>query len=171
VAELEGFVLRRDEAPLVTEYVDDASGSLDLDELWPSSCCPAQQEVFADAAFRGAAGALFERPGHSGDPIDTRPGYEVLSSQVALFVTEAGASAAMEEWIDYHAAPELDPLLARGLGQEAAAFVGSPNAPGETVVLFYWRIGGLVLHLRATGGGIRVTEVRAMADRMDARAS
>jgi hypothetical protein len=168
-ADLEGLILRRAEAPGLTVPVQ--VGALDLDELWPSACCPVQQEAFSDAGFVAAAGALFERPGHSGDPIDTRSGYEVVSSEAALFATDTGASQAMASWIDYHRAPELDPLPARGLGETSAGFVGMPNAPAETVVLFFWRIGRLVLHLRASGGSILVGDVRALADRMDARAS
>jgi hypothetical protein len=168
-ADLAGVTLQRSEGP--GETVPVRVGDLELDELWPSDCCVALQEAFSDAGFVAAAGALFERPGHSGDPIDTRPGYEVVSSEVASFVTDGGASDAMASWVDYHRAPELDPLPAQGLGADALAFVGMPNAPAETVVLFFWRIGRLVLHLRATGGSILVTEVRALADRMDARAS
>lgn len=168
-AELEALVLHGDEAPGLTVPVQ--VGDLKLDELWPSACCPAQQEAFSDAGFVAAAGGRFERPGHSADPIDARSGYEVVSSAAALFTTEAGAADAMGSWIDYHRAPELDPIPARGLGEASAAFVGMPNAPAETVILFFWRIGRLVLHLRATGGGIQVADVRALADRMDARAS
>jgi hypothetical protein len=168
-ADLGGITLQRSEAP--ADMVPVQVGDLEIDELWPSDCCVALQEVFSDAGFVAAAGALFERPGHSGDPIDTRTGYEVVSSEAALFATDTGADDAMVSWIDYHRAPELDPLPARGLGEDAVAFVGMPNAPAETVVLYFWRIGRLVLHLRATGGSILVADVRALADRMDARAS
>ena len=172
-SELEGFVLRPDEGPPGTRFVEGGSGPLSVEQMWPSSCCPAQQEAFDDAAYRAGYGALFVRPGHSGEPIDTRPGFEVVNSEAALFVTEEGATEAMGVWVDYHEASELDALPAEGLGEDAAAFVGSPNAPAETVVLFFWRKGRLVLFLRATGGTgtVRVEEVRGWAGRMDRRAS
>jgi hypothetical protein len=172
--ELEAFVLRAQEAPPETQFVEGGSGPLmRVEQFWPSICCPAQQEAFADAGFRAGYGALFERPGHSGEPIDTRPGYELVSSRVALFATGDGADEAMREWIDYHDAPELAALPARGLGDDAHGFVGTPNAPAETLVLYFWRLGRLVLSLRVSGGTgtVAVSEVRAMVERMHERAS
>lgn len=172
-ADLEGIVLRPDEGPEGTRFVESASGAMTLERFWPSSCCPAQQMAFADAGFEAGHATLFERPGRSGEPIDTRPGFEQLSSRAALFRSELGASEAMAGWIEYQDAAELDPLPARGLGEVAEGFVGSPDAPAETVVLYVWRIGRLVLYLRASvgTGTVSVEQVRAMADRMDRRAS
>jgi hypothetical protein len=172
-ADLEGIVLRPDEGPEGTLFVESASGTMTLERFWPSSCCPAQQMAFADAGFEAGHATLFERPGRSGEPIDTRPGFEQLSSRAALFRSELGASEAMAGWIEYQDAGELDPLPARGLGEVAEGFVGSPDAPAETVVLYVWRIGRLVLYLRASvgTGTVPVEQVRAMADRMDRRAS
>ena len=172
-ADLEGIVLRPDEGPEGTLFVESASGTMTLERFWPSSCCPAQQLAFADAGFEAGHATLFERPGRSGEPIDTRPGFEQLSSRAALFRSELGASEAMAGWIEYQDAGELDPLPARGLGEVAEGFVGSPDAPAETVVLYVWRIGRLVLYLRASvgTGTVAVEQVRAMADRMDRRAS
>jgi hypothetical protein len=171
--DLEGFVLRPDEAPEGTMFVEGASGTLSLERFWPSSCCPAQQAAFDEAGFVTGYGSLFERPGRSGEPIDTRPGFEQLSSRAALFRSEAGAIEAMAGWIDYQDAGELDPLPGRGLGEEVGAFVGSPDAPAETVVLYVWRTGRLLLYLRAAvgTGSIPVERVRELAARMDGRAS
>jgi hypothetical protein len=172
--DLEAFVLRPQEAPSPTRFVEGGSGPLTtVEQFWPSVCCPAQQEAFADAGFQAGYGALFERPGRSGDPIDTRPSYELISSRVALFATEDGAEDAMREWIEYHAAPELASLPARGLGEDAHAFVGNPNAPAETLVMYFWRLGRLVLSLRVSAGAgtVSVSEVRALVDRMHGRAS
>jgi hypothetical protein len=172
-SELEGFVLRPDEGPEGTTFVEGASGTLTLERFWPSSCCPAQQVAFDDAGFVAGYGVLFERPGRSGEPIDTRPGFEQLSSRVALFRSEDGASEAMAGWIEYQDAGELDPLPGRGLGEEVGAYVGSPDAPAETVVLYVWRMGRLVLYLRASvgSGSIAVERIRELAGRMDRRAS
>ena len=171
--DLEAFVVRPDEGPEGTRFVEGASGTLTLERFWPSSCCPAQQAAFDDAGFVAGYGALFERPGRSGEPIDTRAGFEQLSSRVALFRSEDGASEAMASWIEYQDAGELDPLPGRGLGQEVGAFVGSPDAPAETVVLYVWRVGRLLLYLRASvgTGSVPVERVRELADRMDRRAS
>lgn len=172
-SDLAGLVLGPEEGPPGTRFVEGASGPLTVEQFWPSSCCPGQQEAFDDAGFRAGYAALFERPGRSGEPIDTRPGYELLSSRAALFDTEEGAREAMGSWLDYHQAPELDPLPVDGLGQEAEAYVGSPDAPAETVVLYVWRMGRLVLYLRASmgTGTIPVQRTRELADRMDRRAS
>ena len=170
---LEGFVLRPDEAADGTRFVEGASGTLTLERFWPSSCCPAQQAAFDEAGFLAGHAALFERPGRSGEPIDTRPGFELVSSRAALFRSEEGASEAMATWVEYHDAGELDRLPGRGLGEEAGAFVGSPDAPAETVVLYVWRMGRLVLYLRASvgTGSVPVERVRVLADRMHRRAS
>ena len=172
-SDLEAFVLRPDEGPEGTRFVEGASGPLTLERFWPSSCCPSQQQAFAEAGFAAGYGALFERPGRSGEPIDTRPGFEQLSSRAALFRSEAGASGAMTGWTEYQDAGELDPLPAGGLGEDAGAFVGSPDAPAETVVLYVWRMGRLLLYLRASmgTGTVPVEQVRVLADRMDRRAS
>jgi len=172
-SQLEGFVLRPDEGPPGTQFVEGASGSLSVEQFWPSSCCPAQQEAFADAGFQAGYATLFERPGRSGDPIDTRPGYELLSSRAALFVTQRGAEEALQTWIEYHEAPELDAVPVDGLGEEAQGYVGSPDAPAETVVLYFWRMGRLLLYVRVSAGTgtVPVAEVRGLADRMDRRAS
>ena len=172
-ADLQGIVLRPDEGPQGTRFVEGASGLLTLERFWPSSCCPSQQQAFEEAGFVAGYGVLFERPGRSGEPIDTRPGFEQLSSRAALFRSEAGASEAMAGWIEYQDAGEMDPLPGRGLGQETGAFVGSPDAPAETVVLYVWRTGRLLLYLRASvgTGTVPVDQVRALADRMDRRAS
>ncbi len=171
--DLDGLVLRPEEAPDATRFVEDGSGSLTLERFWPSWCCPVQQEAFDQAGFVAGHAALFERPGRSGEPIDTRPGFEQVSSRVALFRSEAGASDAMAGWLEYQDAAELDPLPGRGLGEEVGAFVGSPDAPAETVVLYVWRMGRLLLYLRASVGtdSVPVERVRALADRMDLRAS
>ncbi|HEV3474322.1 MAG TPA: hypothetical protein VG602_03040 [Actinomycetota bacterium] len=172
-ADLARIVLQPGEAPPGTDFVEQSSGPFALEEFWPSTCCPVQQEAFGDAGFSSAYGTIFEKPGHSGDPIDARPGVEVASSQAALFLDDAGASEAMLAWIDYHAAPELGPAPTEGLGEESAGFVGNPNAPAETLILYFWRIGPLVLNLRVSGGAgsIGVDDVRALADRMNARAA
>jgi hypothetical protein len=172
-ADLAQIVLQPDEAPPGTDFVEESSGPFALEEFWPSTCCPVQQEAFGDAGFSSAYGNIFEKPGHSGDPIDTRPGVEVASSQAALFVDERGASQAMLAWIDYYAAPELGPAPTEGLGEESAGLVGHPNAPAETLILYFWRIGPLVLNLRVSGGTdtIGVEQVRSLADRMNARAA
>lgn len=172
-AELEEIVLQPEEAPPGTDFIEESSGPFALEEFWPSSCCPVQQEAFGDAGFSSAYGNLFQKPGHSGDPIDARPGVEVASSQAALFLDEAGASEAMLAWIEYYAAPELGPAPSEGLGEESAAFVGNPNAPAETLILYFWRIGPLLLNLRVSGGAGTVTldQVRAMVDRINDRAS
>jgi hypothetical protein len=172
-SDLEGFVLRPDEGPEGTRFAEGASGPLTLERFWPSSCCPSQQQAFAEAGFLAGYGVLFERPGRSGEPIDTRPGFEQLSSRAALFRSEAGASEAMAGWTEYQDAGELDPLPGHGLGEEAGAFMGSPDAPAETVVLYVWRMGHLLLYLRASvgTGTVPVEQVRALVDRMDRRAS
>lgn len=172
-SELEGFVLRPDEGPPGTQFVEGASGSLSVEQFWPSSCCPVEQEAFADAGFQAGYATLFERPGRSGNPIDTRPGYELVSSRVALFGTDDGAAEAMDAWIEVHEAPELDPLPVEGLGDEAQGYVGSPDSPAETVVLYFWRMGRLLLYVRVSAGSgtVPVADVRALVDRMDRRAT
>ncbi len=172
-SDLEEFVLGPDEGLEGTRFVEGASGPLTLERFWSSSCCPSQQQAFAEAGFVAGYGVLFERPGRSGEPIDTRPGFEQLSSRAALFRSETGASQAMAGWTEYQDAGELDPLPARGLGEEAGAFMGSPDAPAETVVLYVWRMGRLLLYLRASvgTGTVPVEQVRELADRMDRRAS
>jgi hypothetical protein len=171
--QLEAFVLRPDEAPEGTRFIEGASGTLPLKRFWPSSCCSAQQAGFDEAGFEAGYATLFERPGRSGEPIDTRPGFEQVSSRVALFRSDDGASEAMATWIEYQDAGELDRLPGRGLGDEVGAYVGSPDAPAETVVLYVWRMGRLLLYLRASvgTGSVPVERVRELADRMDRRAS
>ena len=171
--DLERFVVRADEAPEGVELLIESSGELGVDGLWPDDCCPAQQEIFRDAGFVAAYGAAFQKPGHSGDPIDTRPGWEILRSHAVLFATEVGASSAMHDWRAYYKSSVLDPLPTDGLGDEAIAVVGSPNAPAEVFYLYLWRIDRLVLSLRASvgRGSVSTDEVRAFVDRMDARAT
>jgi hypothetical protein len=172
-SDLPGMVLRAEEAPAGTEYIAASSGVLSLEDVWGSDCCPTQQEEFDDAGFAAAAGAFFEQPGHSGDPIDTRPGVEIASSTAVLFVTSTGAEAAMDSWFDYYRSPVLDPLDTSGLGEEAIAVTGSPDAPAEELFLYLWRIDRLVLSLRVSAGrgSVSLDEVRDWVDRMDARAS
>jgi hypothetical protein len=171
--DLDNIVLRPDEAPEGTEIRDDASGAYDLEDFWPSSCCLGLQEQFDRAGFQTAEVTMFEQPGHSADPLDTRPGWEQVSSTAVLFFSDEGASEAMETWIDYYRAPVLEPVDVDGLGAEAVGLAGSPMAPAEELVLYFWRRGRLLLSLRAsTGAGtVPVAEVRRLADRMDGRAS
>jgi hypothetical protein len=171
--DLDDIVLRSDEAPQGTEVRDDASGPYDLEDFWPSSCCLGLQEQFDQAGFQTAQVTMFEQPGHSADPLDTRPGWEQVSSAAVLFFSDEGASQAMKTWIDYYRAPVLEPVDVDGLGVEAVGLAGSPMAPAEELVLYFWRRGRLLLFLRAsTGAGtIPLAQVRRLADRMDARAS
>ena len=172
-SDLDGFVLGEDEAPAGTEYLKGTSGALTLGELWSSDCCAVQQEAFEDAGFDAAYGSFFEQPGHSADPIDARPGYEIVSSTAVLFATSTGATQALEHWYEYHASPVLQRVSTEGLGDEAIAVMGSPDAPAETLFFYVWRIDRLVLSLRAsTGRGtISLDQVRDLVDRMDGRAS
>ena len=169
--ELDDVVLRTDEAPPGTEYLVERSGTLRVDELWPSDCCPGPQLSFEDAGFATAYARVFEMPGHSDDPIDTRPGWEEVSSAAVLFDTSTGASEAMGEWLEYYDAPVLERLPTDGLGDEAVAVTGSPNAPTEVFYLYLWRIDRAVLALRVSVGAGSVTgeQVRELVDRMDAR--
>jgi hypothetical protein len=171
--DLDEIVLSPDEAPEGTEVRADASGPYDLEDFWPSSCCLGLQEQFDQAGFQTAQVTMFEQPGHSADPLDTRPGWEQVSSTAVLFFSEEGASQAMDTWIDYYRAPVLEPVDVDGLGVEAVGLAGSPMAPAEQLVLYFWRRGRLVLSLRAsTGTGtVPLAQVRRLADRMDARAS
>jgi hypothetical protein len=171
--DLRRFVLTVDERPPETELRDDLSGRLNLEAFWPTSCCLGIQEEFDQAGFQIAHSAVFERPGHSEDPIDTRPGWEVLVSSAVLFLSEDGADRAMETWVDHYRAPVLDPVDVPGLGDRAVGLAGSPTAPAERMYLFVWRRGRLVLSLRAsTGAGtVPLETVRRLVALMDARAA
>ena len=169
--DLDDVVLEASEAPVGTEYLPERSGTLSLEELWPSDCCPSQQLIFDDAGFSAAYGRVFEKPGHTGDPIDTRPGWETMSSVATLFRTAEGASTAMDAWLGYFESPALEAVSAEGLGDEAVAVRGSPESPAEVFFLYLWRIDRAVLALRASvgAGTVSVEEVRALVERMDAR--
>jgi hypothetical protein len=171
--DLPDLVLHRDEAPEGTDFLEDRSGHRNVEQFWPSSCCLGVQVQFEEAGFQTAQVAVFERPGHSADPVDTRPGWELVSSSAVLFMTEEGAAEAMDGWIDHHRAPVLDPVDVRGLGEEAVGLAGSPTSPAEQQYLYFWRRGRLLLALRAsTGAGtVSVEEVRRLVDGMDGRAS
>lgn len=171
--DLPAIVLHADEAPEGTEFLEDASGPRDLKRFWPTSCCLGIQAQFGEADFQTAQVAVFEQPGRSADPIDTRPGWELVSSSAVLFMTDDGAATAMDLWIDQYRAPVLDPVGVRGLGGDAVGLAGSPSSPAELVYLYFWRYGRLVLALRAsTGEGtVSVEQVRRLVDLMDARAS
>jgi hypothetical protein len=172
-ANLDEVVLRADEAPEGTDYLPERSGALLLDELWPSDCCPGQQVLFEDDGFTTAYAGVFEKPGHTSDPIDTRSGWEVVSSAAVLFETSTGASEALGDWLAYYDSPVLDRLPTDGLGEEAVAVMGSPNAPAEVFYLYLWRVDRAVLALRASvgTGTVPPDDVRALVDRMDARIS
>lgn len=172
-ADLDDIVLRPDEAPEGTEYLEDRSGELSLKELWPTSCCLGVQDQFRQDGFQTAYAAVFERPGHSADPIDARPGFEVVSSSAVLFLDEQGASEAMGQWADYFREPALEPIDVEGFGEEAVGLAGSPEAPAEILVLYLWRIGRLVLNLRVSAGAgtVGVADARGLADRMRDRAT
>jgi hypothetical protein len=171
-ADLADIVLHDDERPDGTQPLPDRSGFIDAERFWPSSCCLGIQESFDRAGFQVAHVKVFERPGHSADPIDTRPGWEVAVSSAVLFLDEDGASEALDTWVDYLRAG-LDPVKVGSLGDEAVGLVGSPASPAERVYLFVWRRGRLLLSLRAsTGyGTVSVPAVRRLVDRMDDRAS
>ena len=173
VEALHDFVLGPDESPEGTEFVEGSSGPFNVEELWPSDCCLGLQLEFEELGFRSAYGSRFEKPGYSGDPLVTRPGTEYLNSTAVLFSTDDGASDALESWYRYFRAPSLDPVSTDGLGDEAIGVAGAPEAPAETVVLYLWRIGRLVLAVRAAGGTgtIGVENIRPLADRMHERAT
>ena len=169
--DLGDVVLEASEAPPGTEYLSERSGTLRVEELWPSDCCPTQQMVFQDAGFTTAYARVFEKPGHTGDPVDSRPGWEAVSSAAVLFRTEEGASAAMDSWLGYYESPALEAVSAEGLGDEAIAVTGSPESPAEVFFLYLWRIDRAVLNLRASAGAgtVSVADVRALVDLMDSR--
>ena len=171
--DLPDLVLHRNDAPEGTEFIEDRSGHRSLEELWPSSCCLSVQLKFEEEGFQTAQVAVFERPGHSADPVDTRPGWELVSSSAVLFMSDEGAAEAMGVWIDHHQAPVLDPVDVRGLGEQAVGLAGTPTSPAEQQYLYFWRRGRLLLALRAsTGAGtVSVEEVRRLVDGMDGRAS
>ncbi len=170
---LDQLVLRPEEAPEGTEFVEGSSGPFTVEELWPSDCCLGLQVEFEDLGFRSAYGSRFEKPGYSGDPLVTRPGMEYLNSTAVLFSDDEGASEAIESWFEYFRAPSLDRVSTEGLGDEAIAVIGAPEAPAETMFLYLWRIGRLVLAVRAGAGTGTIGEqdIRSVVDRMDERAS
>jgi hypothetical protein len=170
--ELPDLVLRPGERPKGTMLRDDLSGRQNLDRFLPASCCLALQEAFDEAGFQVAHVRVFERPGHSADPIDTRPGWEVAESTAVLFLDEEGATQAMDAWVDEVRRPYLDPVDLRGFGDRAVGFTGSPESAAERMFLFVWRRGRLLLSLRAsTGAGtVPADDVRRLARLMDERA-
>jgi hypothetical protein len=172
-ARVDEVVLRAEEAPEGTEFLPERSGAILLDELWPSDCCPGQQVLFQDAGFTAAYAGVFEKPGHTSDPIDTRAGWEVVSSAAVLFRTSTGASEALGDWLSYYESPVLDRLQTDGLGEEAIGLMGSPNAPAEVFYLYLWRVDRAVFSLRASVGAESVSteDVRGLVDLMDARTS
>jgi hypothetical protein len=169
--DLGDVILEASEAPPGTEYLAERSGTIRVDELWPSECCPTQQMVFEDAGFSTAYARVFEKPGHTGDPIDTRAGWETVSSAAVLFRTEEGASTAMDSWLEYYESPALEAVSAEGLGDEAVAVTGSPESPAEVFFLYLWRIDRAVLNLRVSAGAgtVSVADVRSLVDLMDSR--
>jgi len=172
-ADLAGLVLRADEAPEGTDYLAESSGMLMLKDLWNPACCPGQIAAFEEAGFSTGYRSFFQQPGHSGDPIDARPGVEVASSTAVLFTNATGASRALRDWYAYYEAPVFELVGKEGLGEEAIAVMGSPDAPAEIVFLYLWRIDKLVLSLRVSAGrgSVSLEQVRTWVDRMDARAS
>lgn len=172
-AKLDEVVLRPEEAPAGTEYLPERSGAILLDELWPSDCCPGQQVLFQDAGFTTAHVGVFEKPGHTSDPIDTRSGWEVVSSAAVLFQTSTGASEALGDWLAYYDSPVLDRLPTDGLGEESIGLRGSPNAPAEVFYLYLWRVDRAVFSLRVSAGAESVStdDVRALVNLMDERTS
>ncbi|MGH2692442.1 MAG: hypothetical protein ACRDHM_08060 [Actinomycetota bacterium] len=171
--ELGQIVLPASDAPEGTEYLPERSGTIPLEELWPSDCCPSQQLAFEDAGFSTAYARVFLKPGHSDDPIDTRAGWELVSSAALLFKTPEGATEAMDSWLGYYESPVLEALPADDLGDEAVAVTGSPNAPAEVFFLYLWRIDRALLALRVSAGSGTVTgeQVRELVDRMNSRVS
>ena len=167
------IVLPVNEAPEEVDYIAERSGSVSLEDLWPSDCCPSQQIAFEDAGFSEAYARVFQKAGHSDDPIDTRPGWEIVSSAAVLFRTAQGASEAMDAWIGYYESPALEALPADDLGQEAIAVTGSPNAPAEVFFLYLWRVDRALMSLRVSAGADTVTveDVRALVDRMNSQIS
>ena len=170
-SDLGDVLLEASEAPPGTEYLPERSGTLRVEELWPSDCCPTQQLIFEQAGFSTAYARVFEKPGHTGDPIDTRPGWETVSSVAVLFRTPEGASTAMDSWLGYYESPALEAASAEGLGDEAVAVTGSPESPSDVFFLYLWRIDRALLGLRASAGAgtVSVADVRALVDRMDSR--
>ena len=172
-AELGEIVLPASEAPEGTEYLPERSGTIPLVELWPSDCCPSQQLAFEEAGFSEAYARVFLKPGHSDDPIDTRAGWELVSSAAVLFKTPEGATAGMDSWLGYYESPALEALPTDGLGEEAVAVKGSPNAPAETFFLYLWRVDRALMALRVSAGTDTVTaeDVRSLVDRMNSQIS
>jgi len=172
-ADLGEIVLPAREAPEGTAYIAERSGTLRVDELWPSDCCPSQQIAFEDAGFTDAYARVFQKPGHSGDPIDTRAGWELVSSAALLFRTAEGATAAMDSWLGYYESPVLKAMATDGLGEEAVGVKGSPNAPAEVFFLYLWRIDRALMGLRVSAGADTISEeqVRGLVDRMNSRIS
>ncbi|HEX2026201.1 MAG TPA: hypothetical protein VHH92_07380 [Actinomycetota bacterium] len=170
-SDLPGLVLRLRERPEGTELREDLSGRQGLERFLPTSCCLGLQAAFDEAGFQIAHVRVFERPGHSADPIDTRPGWEVAESTAALFLDEEGAAQAMDVWVGEVRTPFLETVDLR-LGEEAVGLTGSPESAAERMFFFVWRRGRLLLSLRAsTGvGTVSVDRVRVLAERMDARA-
>ena len=169
--DLGDVVLEASDAPPGTEYLAERSGTLHVEELWPSDCCPSQQQVFKDAGFSTAYARAFEKPGHTGDPVDTRPGWETVASVAVLFRTPEGASTAMDSWLQYYESPALDTVSGEGLGDESVAVMGSPESASEVFFLYLWRVDRAVLALRVSAGTgtVSVADVRALVDRMDER--
>jgi hypothetical protein len=165
------IVLPASEAPEGTDYIAERSGTIPLEELWPSDCCPSQQIAFREAGFSEAYARVFQKPGHSDDPIDTRPGWELVSSAALLFKTPQGATEGMNAWMGYYESPALEAVPADELGDEAIAVKGSPNAPAEVFYLYLWRIDRALLALRVSAGTDSVTgeQVRELVDRMNAQ--
>ncbi len=166
-ADLPDLVLQPDEAPEGLASAE-GIGTPTLEEFWLAECCQPQQDAFRDAGFAGAASAFYEAEGRAKDPAETAPGFAFVSSSAVLFADDESAAEAMRIWNEFFGDDSFTVLPAEGLGDEGFASTGTPRAPEETLVLYFWRQGSVVQHLRAAGGGIGESDVRPLVGAMAA---
>lgn len=170
--DLSGLVLVESDAPGDTAFLEDRAGVLTLEEFW--GCCKEQHDDFVSFGYRTGYRTAFQQDELPEEVADWDAGVAFANSVVTLFDDTRGASRAMPVWRDFFkaSAEGKTKKTSPGLGDEGTGLTGEFFKEDQQMVIYFWRVGNVVFHLRIGGraGTIETSDARRLARKMAARA-
>jgi hypothetical protein len=170
-ADVDAIVLGPSDAPEGTSYVDGVSGFQDLQAFARDGVELAHLQ---EDGFQVGHLALFFPSAHTdgGAPEPLTNHSVIVQGITGLFLDADGAERALERYVQdlrSRQLPGARDVPVAGLGDTSFGLRGR-TPDGARVQIFVWRIGNLILAVSGSGP-VDPTEVRALADLLDGRAT
>jgi hypothetical protein len=171
-ADLPGLVLSREEAPTGLEYLDSASGPVELEAFTMGD--DEAYDAFSRIGFENGYVAVFVSPGVSDTPLgDLPPAAQTIATGVLNFPDGDAADEALEVQRSIHVPAVLDGVSevpADGLGDGGFGVTFESDLQGNPGVVYSFRVNNALFLVAGNGTEVDPDELLEVAQSLADRA-